>query len=214
VTTADYYAENGLDPVVSGPNRRAISIPNYQTDRDRALGLDAHRDSLWEALNVDKSAEVGMAPGVDRDRMADLLGREVGKRLGATSGAVSAGNELIWTWFGVLDSVGHMQPALGEGIVERWYEVAAGVTETVRELTDEETVVISVSDHGIRNGTHTKYATIACQRPGIVDGVEHVFDVADMIRGLELAPSTPEAVDRGGAAEVRDELAALGYIEQ
>jgi hypothetical protein len=213
VTTADYYAENGLDPVVSGPNRRAISIPNYQTDQDRALGLDAHRDSLWEALNVDKSLDHGMVPRVDRDRVAQLLGEAVGKRLGATTAATSAGNELVWTWFGLLDSVGHMEPGLGEATVERWYNVAANVTETVRQQTDEETVVISVSDHGIRGGSHTEYATIACQRPGIIDSVEHVFDVADMIRGLDLRPDRTAVDADGDMRDVQAELESLGYIE-
>ncbi|MDR9382551.1 MAG: hypothetical protein RI560_12895, partial [Natronomonas sp.] len=129
---AAYYAEHGVETVFDRGGR-AISIPNYRTPGDTARGLDSGRDDLWQSLSVKRSGE-GMKPTIDREAVYNLLGSEVGARLGETIQAVASGEPLVWTWFGLLDTVGHMQPALGDDFAREWYEVAAGVTETVRRL--------------------------------------------------------------------------------
>lgn len=210
-TAASHYREQGIETVFDDGGR-AISIPNYQTAIDRAHGLDASRDELWAALDVDRSGP-GVRPQVDRGEVYGLLGRELGARVGETLQAIHADEPLVWTWFGLLDSVGHMQPALGDSLVEEWYQVAADVTQTIRWATDG--TVVCVSDHGIREGSHTHYATVCSDDRAPVERIEHVFDVATWVR---------ESVDvRGGRRDrgvdavdldaVTDELAALGYIE-
>jgi hypothetical protein len=213
-TPASYYEERGTPTVFDDVGGCGISIPNHETDRDRRLGFDANRDSLWAAIDADKtSAEHAVRPRVDRDVVAIELGSRVGARLGATDAAIESGASLVWTWFGLLDSVGHMAPALGDDLTERWYGVAANITDSIREQTDDDTVVLSISDHGIRGGEHTEYATIACDRRDIVEDIDHVFDVADVIRGLPLAATAAPDVQDEAMEQVHDELEALGYID-
>jgi len=66
--TPAYYREHDIGTVFDGGGR-AISIPNYETDRDRERGLDGNRDALWATIEPDKSLETGMAPGVDRETL-------------------------------------------------------------------------------------------------------------------------------------------------
>lgn len=215
VTTAEYYEEHDISTVFDDGGR-AISIPNYETDLDRQHDLDAHRDELWKALDVDKSLPVGMEPQVDRGRVTTILGREAGRRLGQTLYAHRQGHGLVWTWFGLLDSVGHMEPALGEEIVHEGYDLAAGVTETVRAAVDDDTVVLSISDHGIQDGHHTEYATVCADSPEPVDAIDHVFEVADYIRTADLQGGRntgTSTVDEKGVRDVREDLADLGYID-
>lgn len=212
--TPAYYHDNDIGTVFDGGGR-AISIPNYETERDRERGLDGNRDSLWATIQPDKSLETGMAPGVDRETLYHELGRELGQRVGETTAAISAGEPLVWTWFGLLDTVGHIQPALGDQFVREWYEIAAGVTESIRALASAEATVVAVSDHGIQGGTHTHYATAASDDPAPVEAIEHVFEVADWVRERRSsggAMSEPK-VSADATAAVRDELAALGYID-
>lgn len=210
---ADYYRENGIETVFDNLDGKAISIPNYETEADRRHEFDANRDELWKELDADKTLEVGLDPQVDIDRVYHLLGRELGTRVGQTIQAMHAGHEVVWTWFGVLDSVGHMEPALGETIVRDWYQVAANVTETIRAMSDEETIVITVSDHGLQDGTHTHYATLCSDHPDPVDQIDHVFDVADYLETADLS-SSEGMTGQVGSEDVRDvqsELEALGY---
>jgi len=210
-TPAAYYDEESIATVFDDCGGRAISIPSYQTEYDRRHQLDAHRDQLWQALDCEHVGE-GKRPTVDRSEVNALLGREVGARIGHTLGAVQAGEPLVWTWFGLLDSIGHMQPALGDKFVKEWYEVAAQYTEEVRAVVDEETTVIAVSDHGIQDGVHTDYATIASDDPAPVAEIEHVFDIADWLRRQEFASADGVHVDDQEHEAMREELEALGYV--
>jgi len=210
--TPAYYHEHDLSTVFDGGGR-AISIPNYETERDRQRGLDGNRDSLWATIQPDKSLETGMAPGVDRETLYHELGRELGQRVGETTAAITAGEPLVWTWFGLLDTVGHIQPALGDQFVREWHEVAAGVTESVRSLAPADATVLAISDHGIQDGEHTHYATVASDDPAPVGAIEHVFDVADWIRQarVESAAMPEPEVSADGVRDVEAELQALGY---
>jgi len=211
--TPAYYREHDIGTVFDGSGR-AISIPNYETDRDRERGLDGNRDSLWATIQPDKSG-VGMAPGVDRETLYHELGRELGQRLGETTAAITAGEPLVWCWFGLLDTVGHLQPALGDGLVRRWYEIAAGVTESIRGLAPDDATVVAISDHGIQQGEHTHYATVASDDPAPVDAIGHVFDTAEWVREHQTASAampTPD-VSADGVRDVQAELKALGYTD-
>lgn len=209
-----YYRDAGTPTVFDDVGGRAISIPNYETKQDARLGFDANRDSLWAAIDADKTRdEHAVHPQVDRNTVDAELGRRLGERVGATMAAIQAGEPLVWTWFGLLDSIGHIQPALGDDWHREWYQQAAATVDGIRSSTDEDTVVMCVSDHGIRDGEHTEYATVACDTPGIIDGIDHVFDVADVIRGVELDAGPRLGVDEAAMQGVQDDLEALGYIE-
>lgn len=212
VTQSDYYTQNGISTVFDDVGT-PISIPNYQTKRDRTHGFDAHRDELWKELQVDWTVNTGMQPEVDRETVYHLLGREVGKRMGQTIQAMQSGSPLVWTWFGVLDSVGHMEPALGEDIVKDWYQVAASVTQTVKDVADEDTIVISVSDHGLQDGTHTHYATLCSDSPAPAKQIDHVFDVAEYLESIDYTETNHgESITPEDMSEVEEELEHLGYV--
>ncbi|MCQ4334616.1 hypothetical protein KM295_14245 [Natronomonas sp. F2-12] len=212
--TPAYYHDNDISTVFDGGGR-AISIPNYETERDRARGLDGNRDALWATIEPDKSLDNGMAPGVDRETLYHELGRELGQRVGETTAAITAGEPLVWCWFGLLDTVGHLQPALGDQFVREWYEVAAGITETVRSVVPADATVLAISDHGIQEGTHEHYATVASDDPAPVEAIEHVFEVADWIRQarVESAAMPEPEVSADGVRDVQAELQALGYTD-
>jgi len=212
--TPAYYRENGLETVFDEVPGRAISIPNYQTQYDREHELDAHRTDLWSTLDCEKMAGGGKEPTVALPRVYGLLGAELGERVGHTLEAIEAREPLVWTWFGLIDSIGHMEPALGKEVVEHWYRTAASVTRQVRELTPDETTVVAVSDHGIQHGEHTHYATIASDDPAPIDDVSHVFDLADWVRSQEYrARDRDRELEDADREAVRENLAQLGYIE-
>jgi len=206
----DYYADRGLPTVFDGLQSRAISIPNYETWFDRKHGLDAMRSDLWNRLLVDRDGSEGYKPTLSLEEMYHLIGGAVGERVGHTLGAAQRDYALVWTWFGVLDTVGHLAPAIDEPIQEDWYELAAAVTAGLR--TDD-TTVVAVSDHGLQHGQHTHYATIASDDPSIRD-VESIYDVRAWIESQ--ADKTDSqggaAVDATGMAAVRDQLDNLGYL--
>jgi hypothetical protein len=207
-----YYEDVGVPTVFDDISGRAISIPNYQTAYDRQHKLDANRDELWAALDIDKSPTNAVRPQVDAARVYDILGTALGKRLGHTMQAMQSGAPLVWTWFGVLGSVGHMNPAVDESLQRDWYGVAASVTELVHSMAGPETTVIAVSDHGIQDGVHTEYATLCSDSPDACAAIDHVHDVADWIRA-----SAPTGHSQAGEADetpeqVQSHLEELGYI--
>jgi predicted AlkP superfamily pyrophosphatase or phosphodiesterase len=210
-TTAEsYYSDNNIQTVFDSGGK-AISIPNYQTESDKSHGFDANRDKLWKALQVDKSLEKGMRPTVDKETLHRRLTTEVGSRVGPTIQAINSGESLVWTWFGLIDTVGHMQPALGESLVEQYYRVAANITETIQEIAPEATIV-SVSDHGLQNGTHEHYATI-CSDAALPPEVSHVFDLYDWIQAnRETSTAKTNGVDPEDVQDVEDQLEHLGYV--
>jgi hypothetical protein len=213
ITEMAYYREQNIETVFDACGGRAISIPNYQTDADREHGLDAHRDDLWQALDCTHIGE-GKAPGVALSRTYGLLGEAVGRRLGHTIRAIDGGEPLVWTWFGLLDSAGHMQPAVGDQLVADWYRTAAQITRQVRAQAPADTTVLAVSDHGIQEGEHTHYATLCADDPAPVENVEHVFDLADWLRSQEFERgATERQISDAGRERVRETLADMGYIE-
>jgi hypothetical protein len=208
---ASAYETRGLDTVF-GPRDRAISIPNYRTPYDENHGLDGHRTRLWHAMNVDRSAPEGIRPTVDIDSVQDILGRALGRRLGHTLSAMQSGAPIVWTWFGYLDSVGHIAPTLGYPLESEAYEVAAAMTALIRSVAGSQATVLSVSDHGLQDGEHTHYATLASDNGDAIDNIDAVWDVADWIQqqnaeGRVMSVGTPDQ----SVGELNAQLEALGY---
>jgi len=207
---AQYRAE-GRQPVF-GSGDRPISIPNYQTAWDRQHELDAARNDLWEALEVNRSVADGFEPQVDIDEVQSTLGRAYGRRTGMTLAAMQAGHPLVWTWFGYLDSVGHMDPAVEYPLQREAYDVAASITELIRETAPPETAVVAISDHGLQDGDHTHYATLASSAASVLERVGAVDELAAWIRDVN-----PDGRAAGGEAtqshgEMAERLDALGYV--
>lgn len=213
ITPAVYYKERDIETVFDACGGRAISIPNYGTVRDREHGLDAHRNQLWQSLDITRNGE-HKKPGVAIPEVYAVLGSAAGRRLGHTLEAIAVDEPLVWTWFGLLDTVGHLQPALGDEFVADWYQTAAQITEQVRAATSEETTVIAVSDHGIQDGDHTHYATLCADEQEPVEQVDHVFGLADWLREQEFAASIESyAISADDRTAVKEDLEALGYIK-
>jgi len=213
VTDTSYYTENNIRTVFDHVDGQPISIPNYQTENDKQHEFDAHRDNMWKELQVDWNVKKGMKPQVDLPAVHGILGKEVGRRVGHTIEAIQRGEPLVWTWFGLIDTVGHMAPALGEEIVRDYYITAAQVTQTIKELTDDDTVVISVSDHGLQNGTHEHYAILCSDAPGPCKVIDHVFDVADWLLSVDYAAKARvESLDAADIEDVNEQLEDLGYV--
>lgn len=209
---ASEYRTQGLETVF-GPRDRPISIPNYITLYDEKHGLDGHRNQLWQEMQLDKTVPEGIKPTVDIDSVQDILGRAVGQRLGHTLSAMQSGAPLVWTWFGYLDSVGHIAPTLEYPLEAEAYEVAASMTELIRSVAGPETTVVSVSDHGLQDGDHTHYATLASDNADVVEDVDAVWELADWIQrqdadGRVMPTATPDR----SFTELNEQLEAMGYV--
>lgn len=208
---AGYYSANELPTVFDGGGQ-AISIPNYETPEDRAAGLDATRDGVWGELLVDRDGTAGFEPDISVPAMYDVLGREVGRRVGRTLGTVRAGEPLVWTWFGCLDTVGHMAPAVDAPLEADWYQAAADVTATIRARVPDSATVVCVSDHGLQAGEHTDYATVASEDTDAVTAIDSVFDVAEWVQGGTWRGQRGQAVSADGMRDVKTSLEDLGYV--
>lgn len=208
-----YYESRGLSPVVAGPDRRAISIPNYVTPYDQQHGLEATRDTVWGELLADPDGQAGYEPRVAVSTMNAVLGREVGRRVGHTLTAIEANYSLVVCWFGLLDTVGHIAPTVDCPLQRDWYEYAAQVTAHIRQCAPADATVVSLSDHGLRDGNHTEYATIASDDHAPVAAIDDVRDVAGWLRE-RVSVTAPDgvAVDAETAAATRDHLESMGYL--
>lgn len=208
----DYYARTGLETVFDRVGGRPISIPNYMTAYDERYGLDSNRDRVWRELDVDRSPENAVRPTTPLPQVADVLGREVGQRVGHTIQAMQAGEPLVWTWFGVLDTVGHLNPAVDAPLQREWYRVAAGVVDAIKACADPETAVVCLSDHGLQDGQHTAYATLCSDTPTATETIDSVLDVADWLEARAPAGRTADSDGAAELGEVHDHLADLGYV--
>lgn len=208
-----YYREEGI-PTIFDDGGRAISIPNYVTAYDEEHALDGNRDDVWAEILPDRDGAEGLNPNVGVETIWSTLAGAVGDRLGHTIAAIEAGHSITWTWFGLVDTVGHIAPAVEAPLEERAYQLAAKTTETVREMAPQDATVVSVSDHGLQAGEHTHYATLATDDERAHATISHVFDVAYWVEEARSAGTPTEAGYGVGVEEVTDQLESLGYIEQ
>jgi hypothetical protein len=207
-----YYRKNGVATVFEDGDR-AISIPNYLTSYDEEHDLDGNRDDVWASILPDRDGSEGMEPNVGVEEIWATLATAVGDRLGHTLAAIEAGHSLTWTWFGLLDTVGHIAPAVDAALEERAYHLAAKTAETIREAAPADATVVSVSDHGLQDGDHTQYATLATESIPAHSAIDHVFDVAGWIETARSWEAPSEVGYGDGVGEMTDRLESLGYIE-
>lgn len=217
-----YYDERGLETVFDDRCARPISIPNYRTTFDEELGLSFDREALF-ADYVRKRADVAWQPTTSQSLLEARITADLMRRVGILRAALEREYDVVWVWFGYLDTVGHLEPALDEPLQRRAYDVAAEVTASVRAAAAPSDLVVSVADHGLRDGDHTHSPLFAADDADLVAEVESVFDVAPALdrrtpRGDDRpAVREPFQVDGGDEPDldgVRDTLENLGYIER
>ncbi|WP_323191065.1 nucleotide pyrophosphatase [Halostella sp. PRR32] len=223
-----YYRERGVDTVFDGRTARAITVPNYATERDERLGLDADRGAaLGEFLSIDEGAddETAHEPRVSVPELEERLVSEATEKLGIVRSCLQRDYDLVFAWLGYLDTVGHLAPVVDEdGWQERAYRLAAAFTGEVAAALAPDDTLLCVSDHGLTDGHHTHDPYAAASNAEALRGVESVFDVRD---GIErVTPSTgatddppvreafraDSAVTSRDASDVRDQLEDLGYL--
>lgn len=218
VTSADYYAD--MWTVFDGRKSFPVNIPNYWTNRDSRLGFPADRgQQLSDYLD---RTEAGWNP-TDADALQELeetMATNYGAKLGVVKSALQRDYDLIWVWFGLVDTAGHVDPLVGHDFQRRTYDLAATATKEIRSMAGKDTTVLSVSDHGLQDGKHTMDAVVGGPE-GICDRISSVFDVANVVDTV--TPSTtddkPPTVSEYDDGEnehtpecVRGRLEELGYL--
>lgn len=220
----EYYDEKGFWTVFDDRRALPIAVPNYRTDRDDELGLMYDRGgylSQWLDRDVEgwKPADATQQIAVESQTAA-----EVGAKVGLIENALSRDYDLVFAWFGLIDTYGHVEPVAETPVVRRGYETAAKLTAVVRDKLAPNDRLICVSDHGLRDGEHTMDAVLATDERPIAQDIESVFDVAPVLdritpaRGETDAPEVRDASHRsrvGGedpAETVRTRLEELGYV--
>lgn len=210
-----YYDRNNVPTVFHNDWSKAISIPNYETETDRQYQFDATRNGVWGEMLVDRDNTEGYEPQIPPTQQYEILYREVGKRLGATIAAINSGTGLVWTWFGLLDTVGHIAPMVETPLQRDAYTHAANVTQYLREQTSDETCVIAVSDHGLQGGEHTKYATLYSDCQSAIEEITSVVDIYDWVLSQEPTNASADTTTSTDTANgVKSQLKDLGYIDE
>lgn len=226
-----YYEERDIETVFDDRNSLPLALPNYRTVADQRYGILADRGAqLAQVLDWDSSGEDGRChePGIPIHEFDQLLVGELHKKLGVVREAIQRDYDLVFVWLGYLDSVGHVAPVVDEtGYQARAYAQASKWTREVASDLRPEDTLITVSDHGLRDGYHTHDAFLGASEPGITSGTTSVLDVADAIdrvtprnsarqptvRDAYTTATTEAASGAGRSVEgVRDQLADLGYI--
>lgn len=223
---AAYYREKGIETVFDGRRSRAIAVPNYGVERDDRLGLVVDRGAdLGDFLDIDGGEEASYSLRVPLPEVEERLVSEATRKLGVVRACLEREYDLIFVWLGYLDTVGHLAPTVDEaGWQERAYRLAADLTGEIRDALTDEDVLVSVSDHGLRDGYHTHDAYLGSTNAEAIEGVESVLDVRDGIERVtgHREPTTRPAVrpayrcesevERRDAGDVREQLEDMGYL--
>lgn len=218
--TPEYYRENGLRTVFDDRAALPLAIPNYRNPVTESLGLLHDRAAQMAAfLETEKTADGGVrhTPKQSLEHVEKRIVGQAGKKVAIVRASLVWGYDIVFVWLALLDTVGHMAPAIQD---ETWtgrnYRTAAAMTELVRAGMDDGDHLVCVSDHGLTGGNHTHDAFLGATNP-IPDDVNSVLDVAKFIDGI-----TPTHGDGGenpstrADATVADETMAnledLGYL--
>lgn len=211
-TDSEVLDESLHGTVFDGRDSVALSIPGYRTELDRELGLEVDRTAIWNNVlhTIDTEEGTVYQPDVSIEELEMRLVGKARRRFGFVEAAADQNHDIVFCWFGYLDTVGHLEPAVGRDSWQRdHYQRAATWTRRLRDDTDADVMV--VSDHGLQKGTHTHSATYAA--PPHAPIPSSVLDVRDVLEAM--APAGGEK-ERGGIEgdldSVDDQLEALGYV--
>lgn len=216
-TPATYYADEGIETVFDGRAAKAIGVPNYVVDTDRADREHVLRSEMGDLFERDPDATGGHRTA-DREEFFDRCLEMALVRTARIRAAVRTRRyELVFGYTSAMDLVGHVaydSPAMQEAIYGALEEF---VGELCGDLEPGDELVV-VSDHGLQDGVHTDEAMIAATDPSMLEGVESVLDVRGAIeRALDAENHRPTRRDfatTGGDEErVREQLENLGYME-
>lgn len=220
----EHYDDVGVSTVFDERRSLPLSVPNYQTEFDRRVGLTSDRDAIWEQCIGSKDGATGYAPSESMDVVEHVLFREAGERAGHVRAALSRDYDLVFCWFGLIDTAGHIEPAADDPLVERAYRYAADVTTSVRDALGPDDRLLVVSDHGLQAGEHTMAAAVAGDDDRLVSRIDSVFDVRNALEAATPShrsdgpPPVRESdtncrqAAAAPADEVRDRLETLGYV--
>lgn|GEM_PF-374974 len=224
----DYYRETGVETAFDGRRALPLAVPNCRTPADDELDLVFDRGAqLGQYLHVESGPDGGTRhrPKVPLPRLEQRLVGEAAKKLGVVRAALQREYDLVFVWLGYLDTAGHLAPTIEEpGWQARAYERAARWTREVRDELTGDDVLVCVSDHGLRGGSHTHSAFYGTDDERSFEGVESVLDVKRALdrvtprSGAGGEPAVRDAyrrdaeVTRRDADAVRGQLEDLGYL--
>lgn len=223
----DYYHDQGISTLFDGRRSLPIGIPNYRTELDEEHGFLQDRGAEmgeWITRDADgwRVQDAESQVGVEQ-----MGAREAGAKLGLIHTALQRDYDIIFAWFGEVDTAGHVEPCAAEPYQRRAYGRAARWTEGVRNALGEDDRLVCVSDHGLRDGHHTMEPVITSNDPDVVEATDSVYDVRETLdsvtqsRGGEhpISHAPIRAQDRhdrasaaADAGEVQDRLENLGYV--
>jgi hypothetical protein len=189
----------------------------------------------------DRSIPISV-PGLGEMEIADLVRRELGKRLegdarppslfwelckaeheikrAATKTALDHA-DVVMTHFYALDAVQHLAQNNDETRVEAWYQQYAELVSEMLDLVDDGTVIL-LSDHGMEDGLHgpegkgTYGYAASTASLGLADGMA-ITDLHDaLVDAIEQVDSSierePRDHEHDDMAERRQHLRDLGYM--
>lgn len=221
---SDYYRDQGLETVFDGRRSLSIAVPNYRTELDDKNNFMFDRGAeLGQWLDRD---EDGWHPADDSQqaRLEREMWSEAGQKLALVEHAIQHQYDLVWVWFGIVDTCGHVEPAATRPVQQRAYEQAVEWTERIRGQLKSNDCLICVSDHGLREGHHTMDATLSTDEETVANRVDSVYDVKAAIDAVtptrdrvEMPPlgdvhKSKQKSSDATAEEVRGRLEDLGYV--
>lgn len=216
--TPSYYEDRDHWTVFDGRESLALAIPNYHTAINDELGIVFDRGAqLADFVNIEVGEDGGSrhVPAVSLRRLEQRLYGEAAKKAGIVQAAVRQDYDLIWVWFGFLDSVGHIEPTVDDvDWVERAYRQAAVWTQAIHDTASADDTIVCVSDHGLQAGSHTEAAFIGATDAEAIQGVDSVLDVASAVGSVTPSNdlSGPSMDGHPEADSVRQNLEELGYL--
>lgn len=219
----EYYRDRGLWTIFDDRQSFMLGIPNCRSSADDALDIHFDRGAHLAAfmdIETGSDGETIHRPNVPLETFHHRLEADLAKKLGAVRSAQQWGYDLIFVWLGYLDTIGHVAPTVAnpEEWVRSGYETAAEWTAFIHNHTEDDDVLICVSDHGLQDGRHSDHAFIGSWPGEHVRGCRDVREVAETIASI--TPKSDRLSEPHSASEsksdfddVHDRLRTLGYVE-
>lgn len=133
------------DTVFTDMKSRVIEVPGWNK---REMDLEFNTAGAWSQIMVDDK-------GVEK--FVRSLNEEEEIKRKETLEAMDMPYDIVWTHFHFLDAAQHF---LDKREQKEWYSKAQNLVDEVVEKSDERTLVVVLSDHGLAGGNH--------REPGIV----------------------------------------------